>query len=132
MKYKTTDKQQRENNTMILGFSYCQIQNIEKYLNPRAYTCGIYGWRADFYEFAGFTISTGYSPLEYIRKEIHKKTTAEKIKAEILKLEKNLEFRRYAWQKSGDWDKGRKFINEKINAIYKKAIESEYKEKIGE
>ena len=90
MKYKTTDKQQRENNAMILGFSYCQIQNIERYLSPRAYTCGIYGWRADFYEFAGFTISTGYSPLEYIRKEIHKKTTAEKIKAQILKLEKIL------------------------------------------
>lgn len=132
MKYKTTDKQQRENNAMILGFSYCQIQNIERYLSPRAYTCGIYGWRADFYEFAGFTISTGYSPLEYIRKEIHKKTTAEKIKAEILKLEENLEKRKYVWQKFGDWDKGRKFINEKINAIYKNAIESEYKEKIGE
>ena len=127
MKYKTTDKEQRENNAMVLGFSYCQIQNIEKYLSPRAYTCRIYGWRADFYEFAGFTISTGYSPLEYIRKGIYEKTTAEKIKAEILKLEKDLESRRYAWQKSGDWDKGRNFINKKINAIYKKAIESEYK-----
>lgn len=132
MKYKTTDKEQRENNAMILEFSYCQIQNIEKYLTPRAYTCGIYGWRADFYEFAGFTISTGYSPLEYIYKETHSKKTAEKIKTEILKLEKALESRRYTWQKSGDWNKGRKFINERINAIYKKAVESEYKEKIGE
>ena len=131
MKYKTTDKEQRENNAMILGFSYCQIQNIERYLSPRAYTCGIYGWRADFYEFAGFTISTGYAPLDYIYKEIHSKKTAEKIKAEILKLEKDLENRRYAWQKFGNRDKGREFITKKINAIYKKAIESQYKEKSG-
>ena len=132
MKYKTTDKEQRENNSLVLGFDYCQIQNVEKYLTPCAYTCGIYGWRADFYEFAGFTISTGYAPLDYIYKEIHSKKTAEKIKAEILKLEKDLEKRRYAWQKSGNCDKGRKFINEKINSIYKNAIESEYKGKIGE
>ena len=129
MKYKTTDKEQRENNSLVLGFGYCQIQNIEKYLTPRAYTCGIYGWRADFYEFAGFTISTGYAPLDYIYKEIHSKKTAEKIKAEILKLEKDLENRRYSWQKSGNWDKGREFITKKINAIYKNAIESEYKDK---
>ena len=131
MKYKTTDKEQRENNALVLGFGYCQIQNIEKYLTPRAYTCGVYGWRADFYEFAGFTISTGYAPLDYIYKEIHSKKTAEKIKAEILKLEKDLENRRYAWQKTGNWDKGREFINKKINAIYKKTIEAEYTQKNG-
>lgn len=129
MKYKTTDREQRQNNALILGFGYCQIQNIERYLTPRAYTAGIYGWRADFYEFAGFTISTGYAPLEYIYKEIHSKKTAEAIKAEILKLEKKLEARAYAFQKCGDWDKGRAIITKKINSIYKKAIEAEYKQK---
>ena len=51
MKYKTTDKEQRENNSLIIDFGYCQIQNIERYLRPNAYTCGLYGWRADFTNF---------------------------------------------------------------------------------
>lgn len=127
MKYRTTDREQRENNSLVLGFGYCQIQNIEKYLTPRAYTAGVYGWRSDFYEFAGFTISTGYAPLNFIRGNVHKKATAEKIKAEILKLEKALEARRYAWQKSGNWDKGRNFITKRLNAIYLNAIEADYK-----
>ena len=127
MKYRTTDREQRENNSLVLGFGYCQVQNIEKYLTPRAYTAGVYGWRADFYEFAGFTISTGYAPLEFVRRDIHKKATAEKIKAEILKLEKALAARRYAWQKSGNWDKGRNLITKRLNAIYLNAIEADYK-----
>lgn len=127
MKYRTTDKEQRENNSLVLGFGYCQIQNIERYLTPQAYTAGVYGWRADFYEFAGFTISTGYAPLEFIRGDVHKKATAEKIKAEILKLEKALASRRYAWQKAGNWDKGRNFITKRLNAIYLNAIEADYK-----
>ena len=110
---------------------YKTTENIERYLTPQAYTAGVYGWRADFYEFAGFTISTGYSPLEYIYKEIHNKKTAEAIKAEILKLEKKLEARAYAFQKCGDWDKGRKFITDRIYSIYKKAIEAEYTQKNG-
>lgn len=127
MKYRTTDREQRENNSLVLGFGYCQIQNIERYLTPQAYTAGVYGWRADFYEFAGFTISTGYAPLEFIRGGVHKKATAEKIKAEILKLEKSLASRRYVWQKSGNWDKGRNFITKRLNAIYLNAIKADYK-----
>lgn len=122
MKYKTTDKQQRENNYLVVAMGYCQIPNIERYLMARAYTCGIYGWRADFYEFDGFTISTGYAPLSYAFNKDAKKR-GEYIKREILKLEKSLESRRYAFQKGGDWSRGNKFITDKLNAIYEKSLE---------
>lgn len=123
MKYKTTDREQRENNNTIISFGYCEIQNLERYLRANAYTCGIYGWRADFYEFNGFTISTGYQPLSYYFSKLNAKR-GEFIKKEILKLEKKLESRRYAWQKGGDWDKGRKAINKIIEKIYMKAVKT--------
>ena len=121
MKYKTTDREQRANNDTIISFGYCEIQNIERYLRANAYTCGIYGWRADFYEFTGFTISTGYQPLSYYFSKLNAKR-GEFIKKEILKLEKKLAARKYAWQKSGDWDKGRKAINKIIEKIYLNAV----------
>lgn len=122
MKYKTTDKQQRENNYIVAGFGYCAIQNIERYLSANAYTAGVYGWRADFYEFGALTISTGYAPLDYVYDKKAKKQ-AEFIKAEIRKLEKQLEKRRFAFQKSGDYYKGNKFITKKINDIYQKSLQ---------
>lgn len=120
MKYKTTDREQKENNTLILAFGYCQIQNIERYLRANAYTCGVYGWRADFYEFSGFTISTGYAPLEFIRYKVEKSRYAW-IKKEILKLEKKLEKHAYKFQQGGDWHKGAKFIEKKLNDLYFKS-----------
>ena len=123
MKYKTTDREQRQNNNTVIGFGYCEIQNIERYLRANAYTCGIYGWRADFYEFDGFTISTGYQPLTYYFAKLNKKRGLF-IKAEILKLEKKLEKRAYKFQQNGDWNKGRKEINKKIEKIYKKAVQT--------
>ena len=119
-KYKTTDKQQKENNTLVIAFGYCEIQNLERYLNPCAYTAGVYGWRADFYEFCGFTISTGYAPLDFIRYKIEKKRH-DWIKKQIQKIEKKLAARAYVFQKSGDWHKGRKFIESKLNALYVKS-----------
>lgn len=130
MKYKTTDREQRENNALIVSFGYCEIQNIERYLSPSAYTAGTYGWRADFYNFPGFTISTGYAPLSYAMDK-SMKDCAEKIKQEIKKLEQKLDHRAYAFQKSGDWDTGRKFIKKKINAIYTKALNDYYEIKKG-
>ena len=31
-KYRTTDREQRENNGIVIGFGYCNIQNITRYL----------------------------------------------------------------------------------------------------
>lgn len=123
MKYKTTDREQRANNNTIISFGYCEIQNIERYLRANAYTCGIYGWYADFYKFTGFTISTGYRPLHYYFSKLNAKR-GEFIKKEILKLEKKLEKRAYKFQQGGDWDKGRKAINKIIEKIYQKAVKT--------
>lgn len=130
MKYKTTDREQRQNNALVVSFGYCEIQNIERYLNPNAYTCGTYGWRADFYNFPGFTISTGYAPLSYAMDKSMKDCGA-KVKKEIKKLEQKLEQRAFAFQKSGNWDKGRKFITKKINGLYTKALNEYYEKKNG-
>lgn len=126
-KYKTTDREQRENNAIVLGFSYCDIQNIERFLKPNAYTCGVYGWRADFYEFDGFTVSTGYSPLRYISLTGYKDIDAyRKTKAAILqdgfkKIESKLNKNGYKWQKSGSWDKCHNELMKVINRLIKRA-----------
>ena len=128
IKYKTTDKEQRDGNAIILGFSYCTIQNIERYLTPSAYTCGVYGWRADFYHFDGFTVSTGYSPLRFISKtgykdiDAYRKKKAEVLTAELLKLELKLAKSFYKWQRNSvSWHKGKKQIEKIIERITKKA-----------
>ena len=127
MKYKTTDKEQRENNAFVLGFSYCSIQNIERFLSPSAYTCGVYGWRADFYNFEGWSISTGYSPLRYMSKTGYKdidafRTTKAKIlEAGLLKIEKRLKNGFYKWQKNGSWHYCRKQMQKILNRLEAKA-----------
>ena len=126
-KYKTTDREQRENNAIVLGFSYCDIQNIERFLKPNAYTCGVYGWRADFYEFDGFTVSTGYSPLRYISltdyKDInaYRKTKAAILQAGFKKIEAKLNKGSYKWQNFGSWDKCHNELKKVINRLIKRA-----------
>ena len=127
IKYKTTDREQREGNTFVLGFSYCSIQNIERHLQPNAYTCGVYGWRADFYNLDGFTISTGYSPLNWINKTDYKSINAYRnkkavvLRSELLKLEKKLSNNFYSWQKTGSYEKAQKGFKKVFNNIVKKA-----------
>lgn len=125
MKYLTTNKEQRQNNHLVIGFGYCQIQHIETYLTPTAYTTSrLYGWRADFYEFGGFTISTGYASLDFAM-DARSKKQGEFIKQELKKLDKNLSLHKYTFQKGGDWHKGKKWIVEKINKIYQQSLDTE-------
>lgn len=85
MKYRTTEKEQKENASCILGFGYCQIQYIEGFLQPESYTAGVYGWKADFYRITNnVVISTGYSPVDYCGRHERKKT--EELKNKILAL----------------------------------------------
>ena len=126
-KYKTTDKEQRENNAIILGFGYCEIQNITRFLNPRAYTAGVYGWRADFYEMEGYTISTGYSPLNYLSKtgiediDTFRATKAKILREELKKLENKLNKKAYKWQNSGSWAYCQKKLLQILTRIEQKA-----------
>ena len=127
MKYKTTDKEQRENNVIIIGFSYCDIQNIERYLRPDAYTCGVYGWRADFYEFDGFTVSTGYSPLRYVSltgyKDIdaYRKTKAKILQEGFKRIEAKLNKKGYKWQSNNSWHYCKEQLTKVINRLIHKA-----------
>ena len=129
-KYKTTDREQRENNAIVLGFGYCEIQNITRFLNANAYTAGVYGWRADFYEMDGYTISTGYSPLNYISKtgfkdiDIFRKTKAEILRAEIVKLEAKIDKKFYKWQNSGSWAYCQKKLLQILARIERKAYKA--------
>ena len=63
MKLKTTNKEIRANFYKVLSIGYCDAQYLLNYKNPFAYTCGTYGWNADFYEIGNFCISTGYRPI---------------------------------------------------------------------
>lgn len=91
MKFKTTRKQMCDCSFCIVSFPYCDIKNIERYLNPIAYTSGVYGWNCDIYEPTSYNIhfTTGYRPFEYYYNSEAKKL-GPIIKEKILKLEENL------------------------------------------
>ena len=61
MKVQTTAKYIKQNGTPIT-FNYCDIYNLMKDQEPAFYTCGLYGWNADIYDFGSFQIVTGYRP----------------------------------------------------------------------
>ena len=62
MKFKTTRKAVKENGGVIMEVGYCDLQALLRYVDPIAYTCGVYGWNADIYKLDGLTIATGYRP----------------------------------------------------------------------
>lgn len=39
---------------------YCNLQTLFYYDEPKAYTCGTYGWNFDLYDVEGVGICTGY------------------------------------------------------------------------
>ena len=63
MKLQTTNKQIKANFYKIIRIGYCDAQYLLNYKNPFAYTSGVYGWNADFYEIGNICISTGYRPI---------------------------------------------------------------------
>ena len=63
MKLQTTNKQIKANFAKIVRIGYCDAQYLLSCKKPFAYTCGVYGWNADFYEIGNACISTGYAPI---------------------------------------------------------------------
>jgi hypothetical protein len=61
MKFKTTNKELKQNGGKLYAVGYCHLQELLKYETPVAYTCGRDGWKADIYQFDGFMLATGYS-----------------------------------------------------------------------
>lgn len=68
MKIRVTEKQIKEGFKNIITAGYCDIQYLLYYKDADFNTCGVYGWKADFYKINNNTIiSTGYSPINGIR-----------------------------------------------------------------
>lgn len=63
MKFKTTRKEMLQRFKKVIKVPYCKAQNLTRFLDPIAYTCGIYGWSADIYDLGhGVALCTGYKP----------------------------------------------------------------------
>lgn len=62
MRFKTTKKSVKESGGVIMEVGYCDLQSLLRYVDPIAYTSGVYGWNADIYKLDGLTIVTGYRP----------------------------------------------------------------------
>lgn len=68
MKFKTTQKEIRENYNKIICVPYCGLQTLLNYESPVAYTVRREGWAADIYDMGGgVAIATGYAPFGNIR-----------------------------------------------------------------
>ena len=63
MKLKTTNREIREKSFKIYAVGYCAAHELLSAFEPFAYTSGVNGWNADFYEIDGITLSTGYRPI---------------------------------------------------------------------
>lgn len=62
MKYRTTQKAVKGNFSKVFAVGYCGLSDLLRFEEPRAYTCGVYGWNADIYDFGGVAVATGYRP----------------------------------------------------------------------
>ena len=62
MKYKTTQKAVRNGYWKTIVIGYCDAQHLLAHKSANAYTCGVYGWNADIYDFDNIAIVTGYRP----------------------------------------------------------------------
>lgn len=62
MKFKTTRKAVKENSGIILKVGYYDLQSLLYFRDADAYTCGVYGWNSDVYDFGKVVIVTGYRP----------------------------------------------------------------------
>lgn len=68
-KFRTTNREMTRE-ALTYAVSYADLQNLFRFENPVAYTCGVYGWNSDIYLLKGNTyISTGYRPCGYRLKD---------------------------------------------------------------
>lgn len=61
-KFKTTKKTIMSTNANVYKAGYCDLDQLFKYRDANAYTCGVYGWNADIYQIGNVVIVTGYRP----------------------------------------------------------------------
>lgn len=63
MKLKTSARTIAQNSRRIASIGYCEAQYLLKYKAPFAYSSGVYGWNADYYDLGDVVIATGYRSL---------------------------------------------------------------------
>ena len=86
----------------VYSICYCSLQTLLSESAPAFYTCGIYGWNADIYDFGDVAIVTGYRPFgEDVPFEIVEKY---EVKAQKIK-------EKYAW----DYSRQKKVLNKLIH-----------------
>lgn len=61
-KVRVTKKEMKDNK-YIVSIGYCQASTLLRYVEPIAYSTGIYGWSCDYYNVNGVIISVGYNTL---------------------------------------------------------------------
>lgn len=61
-KIKATKKAIVESYNNVICVGYCDLQNLLYCKSPSFYTCGVYGWNADVFDFESTAICTGYRP----------------------------------------------------------------------
>lgn len=60
MKLKITNKELRNNFSRVYNLSNVGLDRILRFFTPFAYTCGVYGWNADYYNIEGIIVGIGY------------------------------------------------------------------------
>lgn len=64
MKFKTTAKQVKAQNNIIVKTGYCDLWHLLYCQDAIGYNAGVYGWNWDFYDLGdGVTVCTGYRPI---------------------------------------------------------------------
>ena len=85
MKYRTTAKAVRNGYGTVYSIGYCDMQALLRYSEPVAYTCGVYGWNADIYDFGNVAICTGYRPFGNVSTDYNTTSKYEKLAEEIIR-----------------------------------------------
>jgi hypothetical protein len=91
MKTKVTKSSVKNSFNTILSLGYCDIDNLTRYKNPFAYSCGVCGWSCDYYDIEGVCLSTGYDPIgQNVDYKLVRKYEA---KAQKISLDYNLDYK---------------------------------------
>lgn len=73
LKAKTTKKNIMSSYKNVISIGYCDACYLLRPLQPQFYTCGVYGWNSDIYQYNyNVAIVTGYRPFGNIHASYNK------------------------------------------------------------
>ena len=85
-KYKTTQKDAKTSNDVVLAVPYCFLQHVLKSESPTAYNAGNDGWNFDLYQIDyRYNVVTGYRSME--RASTHNLSDYPEMRAELKELD---------------------------------------------